>query len=75
MVKSVLCFGDSLTWGSNAETGGRHSHDDLWPSVLQKALGSDVHVIHEVWAVAPPLMTTTPAIATAMAQGFADAAA
>ncbi|AAK87224.1 MULTISPECIES: SGNH/GDSL hydrolase family protein [Agrobacterium] len=47
MVKSVLCFGDSLTWGSNAETGGRHSHDDLWPSVLQKALGSDVHVIHE----------------------------
>ncbi|NSZ31537.1 arylesterase, partial [Agrobacterium tumefaciens] len=26
MVKSVLCFGDSLTWGSDAETGGRHSH-------------------------------------------------
>jgi len=46
-VKAVLCFGDSLTWGSNAETGGRHSHDDLWPSVLQKALGPDVHVIHE----------------------------
>ncbi|WHA39841.1 SGNH/GDSL hydrolase family protein [Agrobacterium larrymoorei] len=47
MVKSVLCFGDSLTWGSDVENGGRHRHEDLWPSVLQKALGSEVHIIHE----------------------------
>jgi lysophospholipase L1-like esterase len=46
-LKTVLCYGDSLTWGSNAETGGRHHFEDRWPSVLQKALGSSVNVIAE----------------------------
>lgn len=46
-MKTVLCYGDSLTWGYNAETGGRHQYNDRWPSVLQKALGSDVTVISE----------------------------
>lgn len=46
-MKSVLCYGDSLTWGSNAETGGRHHFEDRWPSVLQKALGPSVNVIAE----------------------------
>lgn len=46
-MKTVLCYGDSLTWGTNAETGGRHHIEDRWPSVLQKALGASVHVIAE----------------------------
>lgn len=46
-MKTVLCFGDSLTWGANAETGGRHVYEDRWPSVLQKGLGHGVRVIPE----------------------------
>ena len=37
-MKSVLCYGDSLTWGMNVETMRRHAHDDLWPSVLEAGL-------------------------------------
>ena len=46
-MKSVLCYGDSLTWGYDPENLGRHALEDRWPSVLQKALGSDVNVIAE----------------------------
>lgn len=44
-MKSILCYGDSLTWGSDPATGGRHPFDSRWPNVLQKALGPDVQVI------------------------------
>ncbi len=47
MVKSVLCYGDSLTWGYNPDGPGRHRVEDRWPSVLQAALGSEVNVIAE----------------------------
>ncbi|RUW85213.1 arylesterase, partial [Mesorhizobium sp. M8A.F.Ca.ET.023.01.1.1] len=43
-MKTVLCYGDSLTWGYNAE-GGRHALPDRWPSVLQAGLGEGVQVI------------------------------
>ena len=46
-MKTVLCYGDSLTWGYNAETLDRHAFEDRWPSVLAKALGPDVTVIAE----------------------------
>ncbi|MCV0396848.1 MAG: SGNH/GDSL hydrolase family protein [Rhizobiaceae bacterium] len=46
-MKTVLCYGDSLTWGYNAEGPGRHAHADRWPSVLQAALGDAVLVIPE----------------------------
>lgn len=46
-MKTVLCYGDSLTWG--AVPGGlRHAYEDRWPSVLNVELGSDkVRVINE----------------------------
>ncbi|MCX8997769.1 SGNH/GDSL hydrolase family protein [Rhizobiaceae bacterium BDR2-2] len=47
MTKTVLCYGDSLTWGFDAEGQGRHAYEDRWPSVLQRALGSGVHVVAE----------------------------
>jgi lysophospholipase L1-like esterase len=47
MTKTVLCYGDSLTWGFDADNLGRHAFEDRWPSVLQKALGADVNVIAE----------------------------
>lgn len=46
-MKTVLCFGDSLTWGYDAEGRGRHSYEDRWPSVLEAALGDNVTVIAE----------------------------
>ena len=46
-MRTVLCFGDSLTWGYDPEGPGRHAFEDRWPSVLGAALGSDVSVIAE----------------------------
>ncbi len=46
-MKTVLCFGDSLTWGYDAENRGRHPYEDRWPSVLETALGESVTVIAE----------------------------
>ena len=47
MTKTVLCYGDSLTWGYDAETIGRHDYKNRWPSVLQAALGHEARVIAE----------------------------
>jgi lysophospholipase L1-like esterase len=46
-MKTVLCFGDSLTWGFDAQGRGRHAYEDRWPSVLEAALGERVTVIAE----------------------------
>ncbi len=45
-MKTVLCYGDSLTWGFMAG-GGRHPYADRWPSVLEAALGPGVKVVVE----------------------------
>lgn len=46
-MKTVLCYGDSLTWGYDAEGPSRHALEDRWPSVLQAELGDGVRVIAE----------------------------
>ena len=46
-MKTILCYGDSLTWGYDAEGPARHAFEDRWPSILQKTLGEGVHVIAE----------------------------
>jgi lysophospholipase L1-like esterase len=46
-MKTVLCYGDSLTWGYDAAAQGRHAPEDRWPAVLQAALGAGVDVIAE----------------------------
>lgn len=46
-MKTVLCFGDSITWGFDPEGRGRHAFEDRWPSVLASALGEGVTVIAE----------------------------
>lgn len=45
MTKTVLCYGDSLTWGFNPVGPSRHAYEDRWPSVLQKELGDGVRII------------------------------
>ncbi|TKT79367.1 SGNH/GDSL hydrolase family protein [Aquamicrobium sp. LC103] len=46
-MKTILCYGDSLTWGYDAEGPGRHALEDRWPTVLQQGLGEAVRVIPE----------------------------
>lgn len=50
-VRTVLCFGDSNTYGavpSLARGGGRrYAPDRRWPGVMRRQLGSDWHVIEE----------------------------
>ena len=46
-VKTVLCYGDSITWGYIPGNLGRYPLDKRWPSVLQKELGNQFHVVAE----------------------------
>lgn len=48
-MKTILCYGDSLTWGWGYNGGAlsRHALADRWPSVVQAALGPEVEVIAE----------------------------
>lgn len=44
---SVLCYGDSNTWGFNPHTKQRFDFDTRWPGVLRFELGPEFHVIEE----------------------------
>lgn len=46
-MKTVLCYGDSNTWGSDPETGERFAPDIRWPGVLARELGEGFRVIEE----------------------------
>lgn len=46
-MKTILCYGDSLTWGYNPEGTGRHAYEDRWPNVLKERLGAGVEIITE----------------------------
>jgi lysophospholipase L1-like esterase len=46
-VKTILCYGDSNTWGYNPSTGGRYGRDERWPGVLRRELGEGYLVIEE----------------------------
>lgn len=47
MKKTIVCFGDSNTWGYNAETDGRFDDATRWTCLLQEGLGSSYRVIEE----------------------------
>jgi lysophospholipase L1-like esterase len=44
---SVLCFGDSNTWGFVPGSGARYDLNTRWPGVLQQRLGPEYRVIEE----------------------------
>lgn len=46
-MKTILAYGDSLTWGYDAPSGHRHPFEDRWPTVLQAGLGGHARVIAE----------------------------
>jgi lysophospholipase L1-like esterase len=50
--KTILCYGDSNTWGYIPNSGqsltkSRYSRDERWTGLLQKKLGDDYYVIEE----------------------------
>ncbi|MEM8648936.1 MAG: SGNH/GDSL hydrolase family protein [Pseudomonadota bacterium] len=44
-MKTILAYGDSLTWGSVPGAGLRHPQGSRWPDALAEGLGSGVDVI------------------------------
>jgi lysophospholipase L1-like esterase len=46
-MKSILCFGDSNTYGVNPENNQRFGRDERWTGLLQTLLGPDYYVIEE----------------------------
>ena len=46
-MRTVLCYGDSNTWGYEPATGKRFSEDVRWPGVLARELGEGFRVIEE----------------------------
>ena len=45
--KTILCYGDSNTWGFNPATQARYARDERWTGVLRQALGDGYWVIEE----------------------------
>jgi lysophospholipase L1-like esterase len=46
-MKTILCYGDSNTWGFNPATKERYGRDIRWPGVFRNALGEGYLVIEE----------------------------
>lgn len=46
-MKTILAFGDSLTWGYEAVTGRRHAFENRWPNALAAKIGQNVRMIAE----------------------------
>ena len=46
-MRTVLCYGDSNTWGYEPATGERFPEDVRWPGVLARELGNGFRVIEE----------------------------
>ncbi len=46
-MKTILCFGDSNTWGWNPNDMSRLPPDQRWPGILQSGLGQSYKVIEE----------------------------
>ena len=47
MIKSILCLGDSNTYGVDPSTGSRFPREERWTGILQRILGDGYYVIEE----------------------------
>lgn len=47
MIKRILCYGDSNTWGYDPVTMDRFDEETRWPRVLGRTLGRGYEVIEE----------------------------
>ncbi|AOR23652.1 SGNH/GDSL hydrolase family protein [Clostridium taeniosporum] len=46
-MKSILCYGDSNTYGYNPENKMRYAYEERWPIIMKKILGEDYYIIEE----------------------------
>ena len=46
-MRTILCYGDSNTWGYIPGTGQRFSRQQRWPGILQRLLGDAFYVVEE----------------------------
>ena len=46
-MKTILCYGDSNTYGFDPKTGGRYAYTERWPGILQQTLGRDGYYVIE----------------------------
>jgi lysophospholipase L1-like esterase len=46
-IKTVLCYGDSNTWGYDPRNGSRYNASQRWTGILRAALGDGYTVIEE----------------------------
>lgn len=46
-MRTIMCYGDSNTWGADPETGERFAEGVRWPGVLRIRLGQGYRVIEE----------------------------
>jgi lysophospholipase L1-like esterase len=46
-MKTILCYGDSNTWGYNPATQDCFPRDQRWPGVLRQELGEEYLIIEE----------------------------
>lgn len=46
-MKTILCYGDSNTYGYDPATGFRYPYEQRWTTILQERLGNSVLVIPE----------------------------
>ena len=46
-MRTILCYGDSNTWGYDPVTGERFGREERWPGVLARELGEGYAVIEE----------------------------
>ena len=51
-MKTVLCYGDSNTYGYDPATGGRYDADTRWPCVLGRILGDGYEVVRNAFIFA-----------------------
>jgi len=47
MMKTILCYGDSNTWGYNPRTNKKYNEGIRWSSILENELGKGFKVITE----------------------------
>ena len=46
-MKTILCYGDSNTYGLKSDLLTRYPRDKRWTGILQKRLGEEFYVIEE----------------------------
>jgi lysophospholipase L1-like esterase len=50
-MKTIVCYGDSNTWGFNPRTQGRYDHKTRWPMVLSRILNEGSPADDPAWWV------------------------